>query len=224
MRSVIKLSLFSYLLLTVFTLCIVVYPCASIASERFLSFTSSEKNNYSKQENKCKFKTPEEEYEWSKTQKKTCSKCSKEKSLNDFGGNTSGTDAFNKNGYRLRRPECRDCTILGNKGKSEAKKKANELNIPYKAPEGTLCGICNKSNNLVFDHCHKNNTFRGYCCNSCNRSIGVLGDDVPGLLNAINYLLKTEKCTITQNEKGELKYKGLDLKAHCQEILDFKKG
>ena len=43
MRSVIKLSLFSYLLLTVFTLCIVVYPCASIASERFPSFTSSEK-------------------------------------------------------------------------------------------------------------------------------------------------------------------------------------
>ena len=43
MRSVIKLSLFSYLLLIVFTLCIVVYPCASIASERFPSFTSSEK-------------------------------------------------------------------------------------------------------------------------------------------------------------------------------------
>ena len=28
----------------------------------------------------------------------------------------------------------------------------------------------------------------------------------------------------SKNEKGELKYKGLDLKAHCQEILDFKKG
>ena len=34
-----------------------------------ISFTSSEKNNYIKQQNKCKFKTPEEEYEWSKTQK-----------------------------------------------------------------------------------------------------------------------------------------------------------
>ena len=57
---------------------------------------------------------------------------------------------------------------------------------------------------MVFDHCHVNNIFRGYCCNSCNRSIGVLGDNVDGLLKVMNYLLKTEKSKIIQNEEGKL--------------------
>jgi hypothetical protein len=135
-------------------------------------------------------------------------KCLSEKKLYEFNGNTSGTDAFDKNGYRLRRPECNNCTKNVNRGKSEAKKKAKELGILYTAPKDTICGICNKpaskGNNIVFDHCHLSNTFRGYCCNSCNRSMGVLGDNVDGLLRALNYLLKTEKNHIIQNENGEL--------------------
>ena len=172
------------------------------------TFTKKELENYERQKDKCIFKTPKEEYLWAITQKKTCSKCNLEKKLSDFNGNTSGTDAFDKNGYRLRRPECNECTKNVNRGKTEAKKKAKELGIPYTAPEGTLCAVCNKpstvGNGMVFDHCHLNNIFRGYCCNSCNRSIGVLGDNVDGLLKALNYLLKTEKCTIIQNEEGEL--------------------
>jgi hypothetical protein len=172
------------------------------------SFTKQEIENYNRQKDKCVFKTPMEEYLWAKTQQKTCSKCFTEKKLCEFNGNTSGTDAFDKNGYRLRRPECNKCTKDASKGKTEAKKKAKELGISYIAPEGTLCAVCNKpsstSNGIVFDHCHVNNIFRGYCCNSCNRSIGVLGDNVDGLLKALNYLLKTEKHTIIQNENGEL--------------------
>jgi hypothetical protein len=171
-------------------------------------FTEKEIENYKRQKNKCFFQNPYEEYEWAKTQIKTCSKCFEEKKLCNFNGNTSGTDAFDKNGYRLRRPECNECTKNANKSKSEAIKKAKELGISYFAPPGTLCAICNKlpsrSNCLVFDHCHVNNIFRGYCCNSCNRSIGVLGDNIDGLLKAINYLLQTNNCTIMQNEKGYL--------------------
>ena len=177
-------------------------------NEKTPSFTEKEIKNYDRQKDKCIFKTPEDEYKWAKTQKKTCSKCLTEKILSDFNGNTSGTDAFDKNGYRLRRPECNICTKNVSKGKTEAKKKAKELGISYVAPEGTLCAVCNKpsssGNCMVFDHCHINNIFRGYCCNSCNRSIGVLGDNVDGLLKAINYLLKTEKSKIIQNEEGEL--------------------
>lgn len=171
-------------------------------------FTEKEIKNYDRQKDKCIFKSPKEEYEWAKTQKKTCSKCLTEKKLSDFNGNTSGTDAFDKNGYRLRRPECKECSKNISKGKTEAKKKAKNLGISYVAPEGTLCAVCNKpsciGNGMVFDHCHINNIFRGYCCNSCNRSIGVLGDNIDGLLQAINYLLKTEKCNIIQNEEGKL--------------------
>ena len=171
-------------------------------------FTEKEIENYNRQKSKSKFENPKEEYKWAKTQKKTCSKCHEEKNLCDFNGNTSGSDAFDKNGYRLRRPECNKCTKDVSKGKTEAKKKAKELGISFTAPIGTVCAVCGKSpspgNGLVFDHCHINNVFRGYCCNSCNRSIGVLGDNIDGLLRVINYLLKTENCTIIQNEKGEL--------------------
>ena len=163
-------------------------------------FTEKEKENYSRQKDKCFFKTPKDEFLWSKKQNKTCSKCQKVKLLIDFNGNTSGTDAFDKDGYRLRRPECNECTKKVSKGKQEAKKAAKKLGIPYIPPEGTLCAVCNKppskGNGLVFDHSHDLNTFRGYCCNSCNRSIGVLGDNVDGLLKALNYLLKSEKCDI----------------------------
>jgi hypothetical protein len=179
-----------------------------IEDEEEKTFTKQEIENYNRQKSKCKFENPMEEYKWAETQKKTCSKCFIEKKLCDFNGNTSGSDAFDKNGYRLRRPECSNCTKLANKGKAEAKKKAKELGVSYTAPAGTLCAVCNKpataGNGLVFDHCHTKNIFRGYCCNSCNRSIGVLGDNVDGLLQALNYLLKTENCTIVQNEKGEL--------------------
>jgi hypothetical protein len=171
-------------------------------------FTKKEIENYNRQKDKTVFKNPTDEYLWAKTQFKNCTKCLKEKRLCDFNGNTSGTDAFDKNGYRLRRPECSECTKNVSKGKTEAKKRAKELGISYVAPEGTLCAVCKKpptsSNGLVFDHCHTNNVFRGYCCNSCNRSIGVLGDNVDGILQVLNYLLKTEKCNIVQNENGEL--------------------
>ena len=171
-------------------------------------FSKKEISHYDKQHDKAVFKTPLSENQWAETQTKTCSKCSIEKKLTEFSGNTSGTDAFDKHGHRYRRPECTKCSKNVSKGKAEAKKKAKDMNISYAAPEGTLCGICNKAsysgNGIVFDHCHETNLFRGYCCNSCNRSIGVLGDNVDGLLKALNYLLKNEKCNIIQNEDGEL--------------------
>ena len=171
-------------------------------------FTKKEYDLYEKQQYKAKFSTPDLEFEWAKTQTKKCTKCGNIKCLTEYRGNTSGQDGFDKFGIRLRRPECKVCTMEQAKGKDIAKKFAKENGIPYKAPQGTTCAICGqlptKNNGLVFDHCHKTNTFRGYCCNSCNRSVGVLGDDVPSLLRAINYLNKKEKLKFVQNEDGTL--------------------
>jgi hypothetical protein len=139
--------------------------------------------------------------------KKICSKCKNEKSLVYFNRNTSGRDHFNKDGFRLRRPECSECTKKSLKGRIEAKKKAKQMGIDYKS-EKTICEICKKTstkgNSIVFDHCHEKNIFRGYCCNSCNRSIGVLGDNIKGIINVANYLMKTDKQKIIQDKKGEL--------------------
>ena len=173
-----------------------------------ISFTENERQHYVRQSWKCRFTNPDEEYNWAKTQLQTCRKCCKEKALTEYNTNTSSSDAFDKSGIRLRRKECKDCTADAAKGKEFAKKLAKEMGIPYVAPKGTLCAVCKKpassGNGIVFDHCHVAKVFRGYCCNSCNRSIGVLGDNVDGLLKALNYLLKTEKMSIFQNENGEL--------------------
>jgi hypothetical protein len=176
--------------------------------EQLPKFSKKEYNNYERQQDKAYFKTPEQEFEWAKTQTKKCSKCHIDKELIYFNGNTSGTDAFDKAGYRLRRPECSDCTKKVLDGKTQAKQLAKEEGIQFKAPEGTVCAICNKlptkGNSLVFDHCHTKNTFRGYCCNSCNRSMGVLGDSVDGILKVLNYLLVSDPCKIIQNDNGSL--------------------
>jgi len=166
--------------------------------------TGKERELYIKQKSKAKFDTPEEEYEYAIKKGKICSKCNLMKNLIEYSGNTSGCDGFNKEGYRLRRPECKNCNKEAIKGKNEAKKLAKKKGITYAAPEGAKCALCGKlpktGDELVFDHCHKTNNFRGYLHNSCNRSLGVLGDNASGILRAFNFLNKFEKKKITQDK------------------------
>tara|TARA_Y100000389_G_scaffold63903_2_gene59918 strand:+ start:243 stop:779 length:537 start_codon:yes stop_codon:yes gene_type:complete len=170
-----------------------------------MKFTKREYEIYNEQANKSNFDSPLCEYSlYSSITTKKCSKCSIEKTLDQFSGNTSSSDHFDKNGYRLRRPECKECSKKVASGKNLAKKKAKQLGID-KPPYGSICAICYKEprlgNDLVFDHCHKTDTFRGWCCNSCNRSIGVLGDDIDGVLKVLNYLLKSKPTKIVQNSE-----------------------
>lgn len=178
-----------------------------------MNYSDKERKAYIKQKDKAKFDTPEEEYEkHSSIHTKECSKCSMTKKLSEYNTNTSGTDHFDKNGYRLLRPECSNCTKEANLGKQKAKKLAKQMGIPFEAPPFTNCGICHKpptkGNKLVFDHCHTKNTFRGYLHNSCNRSIGVLGDDVERILSVLNYLNSSEKKQFVKDKtSGKLKIK-----------------
>ena len=175
------------------------------------SITENERQLYIKQKDKANFNSAEEEFEYALGQEKQCSKCGEMKTLTEYGGNTSGRDAFDKSGFRLRRPECKDCNRKANSGKNEAKKLAEKMGIPYKAPHGTKCAICGKpekkGDGLVFDHCHITNTFRGYLHNSCNRSMGTLGDNVESLLNVVNFLNNTENRIIIQDNNGKMKIK-----------------
>jgi hypothetical protein len=180
-------------------------------SNAYPRFTSNEYSIYAKQTDKANYTSPEAEFDaWSNVTTKPCSKCDKVKRLIEFGGNTSGADAFDSFGNRLRRPECIECTRQAAHGKSVAMKTAKKLGIAFKAPEGTLCAICDlparRGDGLVFDHDHETCTFRGYLHNSCNRSCGVLGDDVESLLRAVNYLNKgIDKKIVQDPETGELR-------------------
>lgn len=50
------------------------------------------------------------------------------------------------------------------------------------------CGETNGKKKLVVDHCHNTSKIRGLLCDSCNRSIGLLRENVNTLNNIINYL------------------------------------
>lgn len=73
-------------------------------------FTENEYNLYKILNIKQSFLTPEEEYNYSKNIYKMCKQYNINKCINNFNKNTSGTVPFDKNGYRLRRPECSICT------------------------------------------------------------------------------------------------------------------
>lgn len=152
-------------------------------------FTRANYDQYENHKHKAKFRTPEEEWEqYTRHQVRVCSKCKEEKPLACFAYNTSGSDGFDKDGYRKRRPECTACT----KKSSNAKNKT-------KAPPGTPCEICLKiSKDMVFDHHHVSGAFRGWLCDPCNRGLGVFGDEVPGMIKALNYLLKKNPGTFVQ--------------------------
>jgi hypothetical protein len=64
--------------------------------------------------------------------------------------------------------------------------------------QNNCCGICKKhisealltrKSNLCVDHDHKTGKIRGLLCDNCNRGIGLLGDNIDILRNAIGYLL-----------------------------------
>lgn len=64
-------------------------------------------------------------------------------------------------------------------------------------PEPSLCECCGggprgKHKRLVLDHDHITGAFRGWLCDLCNRGVGMLGDDIDGILKAARYLTRTD--------------------------------
>lgn len=61
--------------------------------------------------------------------------------------------------------------------------------------QGGVCALCKipgrvgKHGKLAVDHCHETGRIRGLLCASCNVSIANLGDNIVGLMNALNYVL-----------------------------------
>lgn len=57
------------------------------------------------------------------------------------------------------------------------------------------CAVCRKvwKKKLYVDHCHKTNRVRGLLCGPCNTAIGQLGDDLAGVMRAVDYLTRNEE-------------------------------
>ena len=139
-----------------------------------VTLTENEKQHYITYKGIPKFNTAQEEYEWADSQTKKCNKCHEHLPLTCFGFSTSGRFPFNKDGIRYRRGDCCDCRNKLNKGKNNAKKIAEKIGISVQPKKDDQCEICKSTENLVFDHDHKKETFRGWLCDPCNRSLGTL--------------------------------------------------
>lgn len=61
------------------------------------------------------------------------------------------------------------------------------------------CGLMQPDRALCLDHCHATGEFRGWLCQKCNSGVGLLGDNLEGLLKAVRYLerfVATKETTI----------------------------
>ena len=129
----------------------------------------------------------EEERDWAREVMRECRDCKLNLRRTCFGYNTSGSWPFDRDGFLLRRPECIECSRKSANTKALAIKDAKKRGLSIKAPPGTPCELCSKTDGIVFDHSHSLCKFRGWLCNSCNRSLGVLGDEAEEVVKALMY-------------------------------------
>lgn len=59
--------------------------------------------------------------------------------------------------------------------------------------QNNKCGICGTDKpggrgQWHIDHCHKTNKIRGLLCQKCNMALGMFGDNIEVLLNAVKWL------------------------------------
>jgi hypothetical protein len=132
---------------------------------------------------------------------KTCKQCRVEKPFSEFYKSKE-----NRGGYTTMCKLCRKDYDKIRNSKPEQKVKQREWS--YKRRYGIsieeydrlaesqdhACKICGSTDSkrgnkfLLVDHNHETDEIRGLLCNSCNVAIGLLGDNISTLQNAITYL------------------------------------
>tara|TARA_B100001113_G_C20975818_1_gene563865 strand:- start:134 stop:559 length:426 start_codon:yes stop_codon:yes gene_type:complete len=113
---------------------------------------------------------------------KYCPRCKQTKPITAYHKHCGQAD-----GLQSRCIECRKRE--NNNASTIIRKRMNVQRVPL----GTPCDLCGRTDfPLQFDHCHKTEKHRGWLCRPCNAGLGQLGDDIPGLERAIDYLRQTE--------------------------------
>jgi hypothetical protein len=106
--------------------------------------------------------------------RKICSYCEKRKNLKSFPKHSMYKDNLDS--------RCRSCVKKQTKVRGKLHKKA--------PPRPELCECCKKVPiKWVLDHDHSDDSFRGWVCDRCNTGIGKLGDNLEGIVKAMNYLI-----------------------------------
>jgi len=108
---------------------------------------------------------------------KTCLYCKIEKSVTEFPKHSMYKDNLDM--------RCRDCIKEHSQIRRQLHKEA-----PDKPEVCECCGTVPLK--WCLDHDHSNNQFRGWICERCNTGLGKLGDNVDGVVKALNYLLSRQ--------------------------------
>ena len=132
---------------------------------------------------------------------KTCTSCSTFKPFSDFHRGTKYKD-----GYRSKCKECMSLYYKRRNATPELKQKQREWSYRRRygitpaeydqmlSNQNGACKICGSKDSkkgdhrFMVDHCHTTGRVRGLLCGPCNSAIGLLGDNISTLQNAINYL------------------------------------
>ena len=131
--------------------------------------------------------------------KKQCSKCKDFKDLSLFSvrkNRTSGVQSACKE-CRNSSPKNRDIEKEREWGLLKNYNLSSEEFEKILLSQNNCCAICGINQDklkggikkhLCVDHCHNTGEVRGLLCDKCNRGIGLLGDNVDTLKNAVSYL------------------------------------
>jgi len=138
---------------------------------------------------------------------KRCSHCEQEKPLEGFSRNKSTPDGLSaqckecaRQYYRANRTQIRQVRLTWQRNNRDVirhhreKKRllSPEQFVAALEKQGGVCAICRKPPTqdrlLCIDHNHQTGRVRGLLCGSCNRAIGLLGDDLVQVLAAAEYL------------------------------------
>lgn len=73
-------------------------------------------------------------------------------------------------------------------------KKADAQEQQAGRPRPDVCEVCEEPNKkakrLAFDHCHTNGHFRGWLCDGCNLTLGLVRDSPERLRKLAHYLIE----------------------------------
>jgi len=99
--------------------------------------------------------------------------------------------ANNKEHYQKVKKEGQDALHHNHKKYERNGLTKERYDVAFEIQKG-LCAICQKpskdNQSLAMDHNHKTNEFRGLLCKECNRALGLFGDNIDTLTNAVTYL------------------------------------
>jgi len=108
-------------------------------------------------------------------EQRKCKGCGKWKDIIEFPINNTLPSGV------LRKHTCNTC-------RGHQSRVRSKLHRENKKPDLLVCPICRREIDLVLDHNHLTDEFRGWLCNDCNNGVGKFNDDIRLLQRAIDYL------------------------------------